>query len=161
MHQTTEGVKALRRTHFTKLLRGGRQPKTCNLCDYAVMACQFCPGLVSTVVLVTDVPFMVQITGVPLVFWNRMSALPSPVYPPGPGTPRSPPPFPTPATAMTPGPFISPIAMLPGVSCQTMSALPSPLKSPMPCGFQLVPTLPRPATSRTDAPFISHIARLP
>ena len=47
--------------------------------SHPVMACQFCPGLVRTVVLVTLVPFMVQITGVPLVFWNRMSALPSPL----------------------------------------------------------------------------------
>ena len=54
-------------------------PETRNLFDHPVMACQFCPGLLSTVVAVTEVPFMVQITGVPLVFWNRMSALPSPL----------------------------------------------------------------------------------
>src|SRR5262249_58840587 len=55
------------------------RPATDRQSRHPVMACQFFPGLVKAAVAATLVPFMVQITGVPSVFWNRRSALPSPL----------------------------------------------------------------------------------
>src|ERR1700752_3460474 len=98
------------------------------------MACQVAPGLASVAVETTDVPFIVQIIGVPLDFWNSRSASPSPLKSPVPISCQEPPPLGlgSLAVAMTDVPFISQIIGVPLGFWNTRSDLPSPLKSPVP-----------------------------
>src|SRR4029077_13072562 len=105
------------------------------------MAVQAAPGLVRVAVVVTDVPFISQIIGVPLDFWNRRSDLPSPLKSPVPIRRSEPAPcgLGSVAPAMTVVPFISQIIGVPFGCWNTRSDLPSPLKSPVPIRSQFEP----------------------
>src|SRR5215831_8145084 len=105
------------------------------------MAFQLAPGLASVAVVVTDVPFISQIIGVPLDFWNNRSASPSPLKSPVPISCQEPAPcgLGSVTFATTDVPFISQICGVPFGAWNTKSDLPSPLKSPVPISFQFWP----------------------
>src|ERR1051325_10372897 len=116
------------------------------------MAFQVGPGLARVAVAVTDVPFICQITGVPLDFWNSRSASPSPLKSPVPirlqesassGLGSV-------AVAITDVPFISQIIGVPLGCWNTRSDLPSPLKSPVPIRSQVLPGFPSIVVEATD-----------
>src|SRR5450631_2175456 len=89
----------------------------------------------------TLVPFISQITTLPLVSRQRMSLLPSPLKSPVPTMDQTVGTFPTnegPPGFKTLVPFISQITTSPPVSLHRMSLLPSPLKSPVPTMDQTV-----------------------
>src|SRR5947209_5959505 len=96
------------------------------------MALQLAPGLARVAVAVTDVPFIVQICGVPLAFWNTRSDLPSPLKSPVPIAFQAIPGLDNVVADVTVEPFMVQICGVPSMFWNRMSALPSRLKSPEP-----------------------------
>src|SRR5437660_12702343 len=116
------------------------------------------PGLGSTPPPMIEVPFISQIAGVPSVFCQMMSALPSPLKSLGPITCHDDPGLISTPPAMVEVPFISQIAGIPLLFCHRMSSLPSPLKSPAPITCHDGPGLVSTAPPMIAVPSISQTA---
>src|SRR5262249_41398044 len=117
---------------------------------------QVLPGFERVAVEATDVPFMVQISGVPLEFWNAMSDWPSPLKSPVAMACQLLPGFDNVVVDVTVEPFMVQIIGVPVAVCQRMSALPSELKSPEPTMCHPLPGLGSVAWAVTVVPFIRY-----
>src|SRR5262249_28757252 len=121
------------------------------------MICHVGPALENAAADTKEVLFISQMAGVPSVFCQTMSAIPSPLKSPAPITCQVDPglaPASAPETRFVPS--INQIAGDASLFCQRMSDLPSPLKSPVALMCQADPGLVRSVPETKFNPSISQ-----